>query len=289
MFEVEYKEPVSGYPTLLLLSGQPGVGKSSLINGLNVNGHKALHLDLQGGTTHVGGYVLDLNAIAIKNNTSLTNAFIRCLDDLRKKNVENGSPLYDFVVLDPLTRLKEIIHTYGTFLYNNSVQGKAAAKKIAIAKFGDKFTAEQLIQCYSKDVVTDLGQNGWSFLNNAWNDIFSKLIGVAGKSTIIIAHSKLNVLKKAALAEVEVRQIDFYPSYLLNLLGESSDSGQVIRKGDKVFINFEFKDDHDHFKSRNFDGLEFCLSTKEGNKITVDWSPIYPFLSPAKDAKPKSK
>lgn len=282
MFDIQYKEPVSGYPTLLLISGQPGVGKSTLINGLNQNGYKALHIDLQGGTAHVGGYVLDINAIAIKNGISFTNAFMRTLEFLRQENVKNNEPIYDFVVFDPLIKFKEIIHTYGTHLYNSSVQGKSSAKKQAELLYGPQYTKEHLLACMCKDVVADLGQNGWSWLNNAWTEIFNKITGLAGKTTIIVAHTKYNTLKKSSIEELDVKQIDFYPSYLLSLIGESSDSGVIYRKDNEVHINFEFKDNHDHFKSRNFEGEDIVLSRKEGSKIVVDWSPVFPFITTPK-------
>ena len=65
--QIEFKQPVKGYPNLMILSGQPGVGKSSIIVGLNKGKYKSLHIDLQGGAANVGGYIVDVKGEADKN------------------------------------------------------------------------------------------------------------------------------------------------------------------------------------------------------------------------------
>ncbi len=277
----EFTEPQLTYPTLLLLSGMPGLGKSSLIAGLNTKTHKALHIDLQGGAAHVGGNIWNIKKIADDNGWSLAQALKSAIKTLKEKNKENGKPVYDFVTIDPLASLKPVIVTLGTRYYNESVIGKAAAKKAAEEKFGPgiKFTPDQLKPFYSKDVVADIGQNGWNFLNMGWKELFEDLLSLAGKCTIFIAHTKYNTLKKTELSELSVKEIDFWPSYLLELVGTASDSASLMRRENEVIASFVFNDNHSHFKSRHFDGQEIVLSTKEGNTITTHWERIFPFLA----------
>jgi len=275
----EYSEGILTHPTLLVLSGMPGLGKSSLIKGLNTKKYKALHIDLQGGAAHVGGNIWNIKRLAEDNNWSLAQALRIAIKTIKEKNRENGTPIYDFVTIDPLASLKPVIVTMGTRYYNESLLGKAAAGKAAKEKYGDqKFTPDQLKPFLSKDVVADIGQNGWNFYNMGWKEIFEDLISLAGKCTIFIAHTKYNTLKKTELTELTIKEIDFWPSYLLELVGTASDSASLLRRDNQVIASFVFNDNHVHFKSRHFDGEEIVLSTKEGNTITTHWERIFPFL-----------
>ena len=282
--QIEFKQPVKGYPNLMILSGQPGVGKSSLIVGLNKGKYKSLHIDLQGGAAHVGGYIVDVKGEADKNGWSLARAWKETIKSIRKMNAENGSPVYDFVTIDPLSSFKDIIITLSAKIYNESVVGRAAMRKAAEEKYGpgQKFTPEMLNQFASKDPVSDIGQNGWNFYNQAWKEIISDISNIASKCVIIIAHTKYNTLKKTEITEVSVKEIDFWPSYLLELIGTASDSGSLYRKDNQVIASFVLKDSHQHFKSRNFDGQEFVLSVKEGDEIKTMWEQIFPFLNKEK-------
>lgn len=273
---IEYKKPIKGFPNLLLIASQPGVGKSTLIDGLNVGNYKALHLDLQGGAAHVGGYILDVKGKSESEGTNMLTAFMKSVKYLKDQKKEGV--VYDFVAVDPLTSLKPIIQALGTKLYNDSLVGKAKAVSLAKEKYGSP-TPEQIASCKSVDVLTDLGQNGWNFLNQAWTSIFNDLTTIASKCTIFLAHTKYNTLKKSEISEISVKEIDFWPSYLLHLIGESSDSGMLYREDNKCIVSFAIKADQSHFKSRNFDGKEIVLSEKdsEGN-IKVDWTSIFPFL-----------
>jgi hypothetical protein len=284
MFTVEQIEPSKGHPTLMTLSGAPGVGKSSLTAGLNVNGYKNLVVDFQSGYTHIGGHVLDLRKEAAKAGKSMSATFLNKMHELRQSNIENKDFLFDFITFDPLAAFKPLVIERAAALYNNSLLGKSAAEKKAISQWGPgKFTPQQLASCYSKDPVTDLGQNGWNWYNQAWNELFLATLGLARYCTLFIAHTKFSSLKKSSIEEISVREIDFWPSYLLHLIGESSDSGAVYRKENEVIASFVLKQDQDHFKSRHFDGKEIVLSTKsEDGTITTHWESIFPFIAQPK-------
>lgn len=281
MFSVEQVSPSKGHPTLMTLSGPPGVGKSSLTAGLNVNGFKNLVVDFQSGYTHIGGHILDLRKESAKLNKSMSTTFLTKMNELRQSNIENKDYLFDFITFDPLAAFKPLVIERAAVLYNNSLLGKSAAEKKAVAQWGaGKFTPQQLASCYSKDPVTDLGQNGWNWYNQAWNELFLSTLGLAKYCTFFIAHTKFSSLKKSSIEEISVREIDFWPSYLLHLIGESSDSGAVFRKENEVIVSFVLKQDQDHFKSRHFDGKEIVLSTKAADgTITTHWESIFPFIA----------
>jgi len=278
----EFKQPISGYPTLMIIASQPGVGKSSLFPSLNVNGYKCLHIDLQGGTAHVGGYIIDVNKYAHQENISIAQALFKYIKAIREEDAKNNKHTYDFVVIDPLSSLKSIIEILGTKKFNESLVGKAQAKKIAEEMYGKNASIAQIDSCKSKNVISDIGQNGWNYMNTAWLELFKDLRSLAGICTFFIAHTKYNTLKKSSLQEFSVKEIDFWPSYLLHLIGEASDSCIAYRKENKVIANFKLEIDQEHFKSRNFDGEEIVLSTKEGKEIKTYWENIFPFISTKK-------
>jgi hypothetical protein len=279
----EFKEPLVGFPTLMVLASQPGVGKSTLIKGLNKKvgkkEYKSLHIDLQGGAQHIGGYVMDVQEYALKEKISLAQALVKIIKFIKEENAK-GTYLYDFVTIDPLTSLKPVVEALGTRYYNESVIGKAAAKKAAEEKYGKTATAEQIKQFVSKNVLDDLGQNGWSFLQKAWNNLFADLRSLAGICTIFVAHTKYNTLKKGNMDEIQIKEINFWPSLLLELVGEATDSCVLYRTQDnEVMASFKLVADQQHFKSRYFDGQDIILSKKlKDNTIETYWENIFPFL-----------
>ena len=278
----EYKEPVVGFPTLMVIASQPGVGKSSLMKGLNtktkVKQYKCLHIDLQGGSKHVGGYVLDVQAYAEKEKIGLPQALVRVIKQVKEENAK-GEYLYDFVSIDPLTNMKPIVEALGTKLYNESVIGKAAMKKLAEDKYGKAVSPDKYKEFASKNVLNDIGQNGWSFLQQAWGNLFTELRSLAGISTIFVAHTKYGTLKKGVMDEIQVKEINFWPSLLLDLIGESTDSCVLYRKDNQVVASFKLEADQQHFKSRHFDGQEIVLSKKNPDgSIETYWERIFPFL-----------
>jgi AAA domain len=276
-------EPVITYPSTMLITGFSGAGKSTLVQKLNINGYKCLHIDLQGGTEHIGGYRIDLQEEALKLKTNLYGAFISLIKDLDEAKLKGVQ--YDFVVWDTLSDFKELIIQISSAIYNNSMVGKAAAKKLADAKFGTNHTPAQLASCLSKDPTMDLGQNGWNFHNQAFDFIQKRLFKHAKYCTIILAHAKLKAQRKAEDSpEFNIKEIDFWPTYVANLVRLVSESGQLIRKDNEVYLNFVFAEGQAHFKSRYLDGQSILMSEMDDKKvITAHWEKIFPFLTtPAK-------
>lgn len=274
----EMMEPIKGYPHLVCLSGQPGIGKSSLFRGLNMNGYKCLVLDLQSGYQHIGGYKVDIKEIAQKEGISLLKAYSKVLGDLIKAKNEGNQ--YDFIVVDPLTAWKPMIIEKAAEIYNNSMVGKSQARKLAEEKFATKTPdAKQIAACMSKDPVAELGQNGWNFYGQAFSILYQSIQGLAKHCLFFVAHTKYNTLKKTEISEIAVKEIDFWPSYLLQIIGDASDSCAVYREENTVVASFKVKAEQSHFKSRWFDGQDIVLSTKkEDGTIETHWERIFPFL-----------
>lgn len=276
--------PVSGHPTILVIGGQAGVGKTSLTAGLNKNGHRALVFDFQGGATAVGGYVMDLKAESNKSGKPIWMELINAIQLVKVKNREVGSYYYDFLVLDPLTDFKDIVNGYGTYKYNKSLVGRSASAKRAEEALGKgiKFTDAQITKYESKDVTSDLGKNGWNFLNQAWGELLNDLCNLA-PVTIFMAHTRYKTLVKSTLTEFNVKELDFWPGYTGDLVRKSSDSGMLYRDGNKTVLSFEFLEDMECFKSRWFDGQKIVLSEKTPDgKITTYMERLFPYLNKPK-------
>jgi hypothetical protein len=279
---VEFIEPKSGYPNLLLLSGPPGAGKSTLTMGLNQNGHKCLVIDTQNGYNHIGGYVYSIIDEAVKHNTTPLGAFDLLIKDLKDKRSKDEQ--YDFISFDTLSGLKGLIIEHAARIYNTSLTGKAAIRKAAEEKYGKANVTPERWPLFfkefaSKDPVEDLGQNGWNYYYRAFTDIFTSLQGLAKHCLIFIAHTKISKAKfDKKDEELDVREIDFWPKILLTLIGEASDSGFVFRENNLTQVSFVLKANHENFKSRHFDGMIITLSEKKDGKIVYYWDKIFPFL-----------
>lgn len=290
----EYIPPVEGYPTRLLLVGQVGVGKSSLTAGLNKNGHRALVLDLQGGTMKVGGYIVNLKKISDDQGKPLWHVLIMTIREIREQNTKAGGYAYDFLVLDPLSDLLEICKGYATFLYNKTLVGQSATAKRAEEKLGKgiKFTEAQLKAHESTDVMTDLGSHGMNYMNQAFSTLLKDLAALA-PVFLVIGHTKWKTLKRDMIDEFRVKEIDFWPSLTMALAKDFDEVGTVYRKSQKdesgnvlkewVEVSFVFDNDNEGFKSRNFDGQRITLSEKAPDgKITTYMERLFPYLDKPK-------
>jgi hypothetical protein len=80
--------------------------------------------------------------------------------------------------------------------------------------------------------------------------------------------------------EIQIKEINFWPSLLLELVGEATDSCVLYRTQDnEVMASFKLVADQQHFKSRYFDGQDIILSKKlKDNTIETYWENIFPFL-----------
>lgn len=279
-----YTEGITGYPSKLMLIGQAGVGKTTLVDGLNVNGHTALHLDLQGGATAVSGYKIDVSKIQRDNNLPKYQVLGKVINAVRDKNKEHGGFYYDFLVIDPLTELQDIVIEHATKNFNDSPMGISFNRAAAVEKFGKEFTKTQLDSVICKD-VRNIGQNGWNPIQQSFKTIMIELYSIC-PVTIILAHTKLKTLKRSELApELVVKDIEFWPTVAAWLVSDVTDSGILNRTDNKVTASFVFVDGQERTKSRNFSEKTIVLSELVDDKIVTYMERLFPFLS---EPKPKS-
>lgn len=289
-----------GYPKLLVLSGPPGVGKSSLSQGLNVKTkakeYKNLVIDFQSGLSHVGGNVFDLRAFQEDFKTTPLKAYKSAINQL--KNLKKGIKVtktaegnkeekiepfeWDFITIDPLSYLQPILTELSADKYNRSVIGVAKAKDLAEKKYGKAYTPAHVVSMYSTDPVGDpdnnAGQNGWKFMKDAWTEIFYELLSLPKECLIVVAHNKYNKLNKVDGTSIDVKALDFWPTYAAQLIAEAHDSAAVVRSGNEVYLNFALSAENEVFKSRNFGDQNILISKKEGDNIEFYWDKIFPFL-----------
>ena len=297
---IPFQEGKKGYPRLLSIAGQTGVGKSTLSEGLNVNGHTCLVIDLQEGFRHLSGRILNVKSEARKNNESELRTFFKVIqglrllkDGIKEEQTKDGvvrtkvEPFqYDFLWIDPMGDLIPLVKAYASQIANNTVIGKAYARKTATELFsnGNKTyvpTQKDLDKCKITDPTNDLGMNGWSFMQQAFDYIFNALMSIPDKSLILVTHTKMKTLK-TELQEVTIKELDIYPTFANFIAKTADDSGFVGLKGDEVWADFKSRPDNEHFKNRNVGNEPILLSKKTGDKIEFYWDKIYPFLKDKK-------
>jgi hypothetical protein len=188
-------------PKILLLYGKPKIGKTTIVAGLENN----LIIDLENGTDFV-------ESLSIKaDNLGELKAIV---EEIRQA----GHP-YDYITVDNVTVLQDMVIGYAGKLYKDTVQGKN----------------------WTGDNVTKLPNGaGYMFLREAFFNVIDEICSLA-EHIILIGHLKDKLINKAG-EEISAAEIDL-TGKISSLLSAKADAlGYVYRKDNQDLINFNPSD-----------------------------------------------
>jgi hypothetical protein len=93
---------------------------------------------------------------------------------------------------------------------------------------------------------------------------------------------KYKSLTKSEGVTLDIKTLDFWPSYTAVMVLDATDSAAVVRKEDGVYLNFAAPKENEVYKSRHFDSQEIKISERIGEEIKFYWESIFPFLATPK-------
>ena len=222
-------------PKRLIIYGKPKTGKTTAFANLENN----LILDLENGA----GYV-DALKVPIDNLQSLL--------DTGKAIKEKGNP-YDYITVDTVTALEEMIMPLAIKLYKNTPMGKN----------------------YSGDNLATLANGaGYLYIRQAFFQVLD-FIDTLAPTIILSGHIRDKVVDDKG-EMVMAANIDLTGKMKSLVCANADAIGYMYRKGNKSILSFKSNDDvtcgarPEHLRSK-----EVVLTEMNDNVLTTNWDKIF--------------
>jgi len=233
--------PLLDDPKTLILYSSPKIGKTTLLSSLP----NCLILDLENGTDY-------LSALKLKAEDA---SGIKLIIDTV---IAAGNP-YDYIAVDTISALEEILLPYAEQLYANSPEGKTWYE-VGRAKYGS--------------LLNMPNGSGYAWIRLAYQNVLN-YIKRASRNLILVGHVK-DTVADANGTDVTVRDIDL-TGKLKRITTNNADAiGFIYRKKDANWITFKSSDEVScgarpaHLKNQTFIISEI---TPDGYKSY--WEKIY--------------
>lgn len=254
--------PKTDHINLLTVFGLNKVGKTSNLMALP----NSFVLDLEGSGMYYSGKYITLKDFEMEEKVGPVTAVLRIAEMINTANKEKGDYLYDFIIIDSLSKLEDIAMTYATFLYKNSV-------------IGANFTGT--------DVVAELPKGaGYFWLWKAFAKLLEPYMGLA-KTLILVARIKDSSVNKGE-QEIEAIDIDL-TGKLKKIIGYDCSAVGLLKKDPEdrnknilSFINTS-NDLATGTRIARLSGREFVISEydPETDTLKTYWDQIFPNLKRA--------
>jgi hypothetical protein len=156
----------------MLVISRPGIGKTRALMSLP----RSLHIDIGGSSGYYTGTAINIPEIVAKTGKGPIKVLKDVILSIQEKTKLNKDYLYDFIVVDELTRLEYFCEPYATALYKKTSMGK-------------------------KSGITDIiaeGEYGlgYYYLREAVSEFIMPLLGLSRVCTILVGHVKDSQINK---------------------------------------------------------------------------------------------
>jgi hypothetical protein len=225
-------------PKVFLFYAMPKIGKTKLATELD----NCLILDLEGGAEPYECARVPINSV-----TNIDQVIKEILD-IGKNN--GGKYPYDFIVLDTISKLEDLVEINETVKYKNSVMGKT----------------------FTGDFVTELPHGlGYGFVRRGVMDVIERLSRVC-KHLILVGHVKEKVLSKGGV-DVSYRDLAL-SGKLASIVPAAVDAvGYLYRApetGSTIMISF---------KTGDGATMGSRIDHLKGQEFPFEWNKIYTHLN----------
>lgn len=251
--------PVWDNIDLMVVFGFNKVGKTSNVLQLP----NSFLLDLEGSGGYYEGRYLNIKDVEMSEKIGPATAMLRIAERISEKNKENGSPIYDYIIIDSLSKMEDIANAYATSLYKKSIVGA-------------NFTGT--------DVTAELAKGaGYLWLWKAFEKLLSSYRGLA-RTLILIGRVKESSINKG---EQEIEAIDLdLTGKLKKIVGYDCSAIGIMRKAEDDpntnILSFVNSSDNLATGARisRLANKEFVISKRDPDTgdITTYWENIFPNL-----------
>jgi hypothetical protein len=248
-------------PTRLIIYSKPKTGKTELCTHLDTIGTYAI-LDVEGGTKTYDSINIQTPTIALIKEACLT--IVKKNKDRKEKGLP---PLYEYGVIDPITKLEDLCQGFATEMY----------RKLPIGKnFGLK--PDGTIDKKANVVTALPNGGGYLYLREAFKEVLS-WVEAAFPHVIMLGHLKDISIEKNG-KEVSAKELDLTGKIKSKTCIDADAIGYLYRKeSGKNYISFITSDEVlCGSRSKHLANKEILISElpeKEDEPLITHWDKIY--------------
>lgn len=237
-------------PKRIIIFGNPKTGKTTALAELP----NCLIIDVEDGSDYVNALKLNVLAIAKKENKSPLSVLKAVLKKIKAANAEKGGYVYQYLAIDTISALEELILPLANQLYKNTAQGKN----------------------WDGSDVTELGNGaGYRYTRMAMMMILNELDDLC-ETLIILGHVKDKLIQMGG-EEMNERGLDL-TGKLASIVASKADAiGYIYREYNQTIVNFQADDSLvcggrcAHLINKKV----VLIESNDDNDISVDWSEIF--------------
>lgn len=227
-------------PRRLLIFSQPKVGKTTLLSGLE----NCLILDLEEGSDFIDGLKIKINNL---------DQLLEVCNKIKEKNEEINGYYYNYIAIDTVTALEDMVKPIALSLYNQTPMGKT----------------------YKGDILSLPNGAGYKYLRDAFDIVYNKFDRLS-KCLILIAHVKDKSISKQG-KDITARDINLTGKIKFITASKMDAIGYLMRKSGKNILSFVTNEDDLATGARpaHLRNAEFVISEENGTGIKCYWENIF--------------
>lgn len=237
-------------PKTMVIFGKPKTGKTTILSELD----NCLIIDLESGSDFVDALKYDVKAKAKEEDVEPIIILKNLINTIKKANKEKGGYVYQYIALDTVTALEDVVLVLAGQLYKKTSMGKN----------------------WDGTDVRDLAQGaGYRYTRMALQIVLNELESLCD-TFIIIGHLK-DKLVEVNGKEMPERGLDLTGKSASILCSQVDAIGYIYRDDNETIINFEPSESLiAGARSKHLKGQKITVATSdEDDNVTVDWTKIF--------------
>lgn len=236
-------------PRKLIIFSNPKVGKTSTLSKLENN----LIIDLEDGSEFVDAKKINVKAYARKTGKSEMQILAEIAKGIKDKNTELGTYAYNYITLDTITALEDVVKPYALKLYQGTSMGKT----------------------YTGNILALPNGAGYGYLREAFETVYNSFFGLSN-CLILLGH-----IKKASITkdgkELGAKDLDLTGKLKQITCADADAIGYLYRKDNNNYLSFKTSevDLATGARPAHLRQQEFIISTLDKDKLTCNWDKVF--------------
>ncbi len=198
-------------PRKMIIFSNPKVGKSTILSKLDNN----LIIDLEDGSEYIDAKKINIKALARETGKTELQLLSEIGAEIKRRNKEDGKFVYDYITLDTITALEDIVKPYALKLYQNTPMGKT----------------------YTGNILALPNGAGYGYLREAFETVYNSFHGLS-HCLILSGHIKKASITKEG-KELGAKDLDLTGKLKQITCADADAIGYLYRKDNTNILSFK--------------------------------------------------